>query len=438
MEGEDYKSKINQLNERSDQVQEILGKTPNWMIRWGTSLVFAIVGILLVGSAVLNYNDVIPAEIVVTTKNPPIYLKARASGRLTQVMTKADQGVRKGEVLAEIENTASYEDVLFLQKQLGSASQDITHLDSLKMNFPAKLNLGDMQSLYGTFLIAYQNLILFKTLAPNKKQSDLLKMQLAEERKFLANQKQQLKIFEQNLALSKRNYERNKKLLEKEVISKSEFENVERRFLEDQQRYERIKTNIFGTHIAMNEFTSNLTRTNIEGTEFENTYSQDLLNAEQNLRTALASWDQQYLLRSPIDGKVTVFDIWDQYQNVEIGEVLFTVVPNKMDGIIGRVSLPVRNSGKVKEGQTVLVKLDNYPYEEWGSLQGKIEHISEVPLQDQETEYTLFITLDNLITSFGKTIEFRQEMQGRAEIVLEELSVLERVFYEVRKIFDRT
>lgn len=29
-------------------------------------------------------------------------------------------------------------------------------------------------------------------------------------------------------------------------------------------------------------------------------------------------------------------------------------------------------------------------------------------------------------------------MQGTAEIVLEELSVLERIFYELRRVFDRT
>ncbi|NKI30796.1 HlyD family secretion protein [Croceivirga thetidis] len=436
MEEEGYKAKIEHLNERSDQVQEILGRTPNWMIRWGTSLVFAIVALLLVGSAIVSYNDVIPAEIVITSKNPPIYLKARSSGRLTQVLTQPDEVVSKGQVLAEIENTASYEDVIFLQKQLDLVSNKLISLDSLKAAFPAQLNLGEMQALYGTFLIAYQNMILYQTLAPNKKQSALLRQQLTEERKFLANQKRQLKIFEQNLALAKSNYERNKKLFEKDVISRSEFENVERRFLEDQQRYESIKTAIFSSQISLNEFTSNLTRTNIEGTEFENTNAQDLQNAEQNLRTALTTWDQQYLLRSPIDGKVTVFDIWDRYQNVDIGEVLFTVVPHKMDGIIGRVSLPVRNSGKVKEGQSVLVKLDNYPYEEWGSLSGKIESISEVPLQGEETVYTLYITLENLETSFGKTIAFKQEMQGRAEIVVEELSVLQRVFYELRKVFD--
>ena len=108
-----------------------------------------------------------------------------------------------------------------------------------------------------------------------------------------------------------------------------------------------------------------------------------------------------------------------------------------MDGIIGRVTLPIRNSGKVKAGQKVIIKLDNYPFEEWGSLIGEIENISEVPKQGEETFYTLYIGVRELTTSFGKTITFKQEMQGTAEIVVEELTVLQRIFYELRKVFDR-
>ena len=105
--------------------------------------------------------------------------------------------------------------------------------------------------------------------------------------------------------------------------------------------------------------------------------------------------------------------------------------------MIGRVTLPIRNSGKVKKGQKVIIKLDNYPFEEWGSLNGKISSISEVPKQGEQSFYTLFISLDDLKTSFGKNIVFKQEMQGTGEIVLEELTVLQRIFYQLRKVFDR-
>ena len=112
-------------------------------------------------------------------------------------------------------------------------------------------------------------------------------------------------------------------------------------------------------------------------------------------------------------------------------------MPNDLEEIIGRVTLPIRNSGKVQVGQKVIVKLANYPFEEWGSLEGEIRSISEVPKQGEEAFYTLYIELKGLTTSYGKEIAFKQEMQGTADIVVEELTVLQRIFYQLRKVFDR-
>ncbi|BFP40520.1 HlyD family efflux transporter periplasmic adaptor subunit [Flavobacteriaceae bacterium GF1] len=435
--GKSQHTKLNVPEERSDQVKEVLGKTPNWMIRWGTSMVFVIVVLLLVGSAVIRYNDIIPANIVITSKNPPVYLKARSSGRLTKVLVQPNEAVEDGHILAEIENTAKFEDVLYLKEQLYNHTENFLVLDTLKKVFPSTLDLGEIQLAYGNFLTAYQNFILYHTLDPNSKESVLIQRQLREQQQFLKNQNRQLQLFKQDLALSKTNFERNKELFDRGVISKAEYEEASRAYLADQQQYEGFLTSISNTQIAIANFNNLLTKTNIQGTEFENTYSQELENAEQNLLTSLNSWEQQYIISSPVNGTVTVFDIWDQYQNIELGETLFTIVPKNMDGIIGRVTLPIRNSGKVKAGQKVIIKLDNYPFEEWGSLMGEIENISEVPKQGEETFYTLYIGVRDLTTSFGKTITFKQEMQGTAEIVVEELTVLQRIFYELRKVFDR-
>lgn len=55
-----------------------------------------------------------------------------------------------------------------------------------------------------------------------------------------------------------------------------------------------------------------------------------------------------------------------------MGNVLFTIVLQKIDSLVGRVLKAVLNSGKVKKRQEVVIKLDNYPYAEWGSIKGEI------------------------------------------------------------------
>ncbi|MGB5818016.1 MAG: HlyD family efflux transporter periplasmic adaptor subunit [Saonia sp.] len=434
---QNIKRKIDLLEERSDQVKEILGKAPNWVIRSGISVVFIIVLLLILGAAIISYNDIIPAEITITSKNPPVYLKANTAGRLTHIFVEPDQQVQKDEMLAEIENTANLEDILHLRNRISKFNAGIPTLDSLRLMYAPYLDLGSVQLAYGEFLTQYQNYILFNALAPNERESTVIRKQLREQRGFLEKQQRQLDIFKEDLEFSKSSYERNATLYEKGVISKAEFETASRDYLADKQQYEGFLTGISNTRIAIADFNNLLTKTNIEGTEFENNYRQQLEKAYQNLNNELLSWEQQFLLKSPISGKITVFDIWNQYQNVAVGETLFTVVPDNLEEIIGRVTLPIRNSGKVRVGQKVIIKLANYPFEEWGSLQGEIANISEVPKQGEEAFYTLYIEIENLRTSYGKEIKFRQEMQGTAEIVIEELTILERIFYQLRKVFDR-
>lgn len=426
----------NAIDEHSFEVREILGQTPNWMIRWGTSTIFMIVFIFLIGAWRIQYNDIIPAEVIVTSKNPPIYLKANVSGRLTKIFVKPNDSVNKGDFLAVIENSSKYEDVIYLSKALENFIPEMYSLDTLKEKFPSNLSLGSLQYFYGEFLTQYQNLILFDLLSVNTKESLTLKEQLNAQNNFLDEQKKQLKIFLEELNLSKNAFERNKILYEKGVISKSEFENATRLYLIDQKRHKELLQSISNSKIAISNFNNLIVKSDLQATELGEKYVQELEKAYQNLKSELMEWHQQYLIKSPISGRVTVFDVWNLYQNVEVGDVLFTVVPNNLDNIIGKVSLPIRNSGKVKKGQRAILKLDNYPFEEWGSLEGKISHISEVPTQEKEGFYKLYIEIDSLNTSFGKKIKFKQEMRGTCEIIVEELSILQRIFYQLRGAFN--
>lgn len=100
--------------------------------------------------------------------------------------------------------------------------------------------------------------------------------------------------------------------------------------------------------------------------------------------------------------------------------------------------MPIRNSGKIKPGQRVIIKLENYPYREWGTIDGEVKIISEVPTKGENEGYVVYVQIMDLVTSYGKTLEFKQEMIGSAEIVLEEITLLERIFYQFRHLWSQT
>src|SRR5436853_6241855 len=98
---------------------------------------------------------------------------------------------------------------------------------------------------------------------------------------------------------------------------------------------------------------------------------------------------------------------------------------------MAQAELPVQNSGKLKEGQNVNIRLDSYPFEEYGIIQGKIATVSILP---SGGNYFVKISLPNgLITSHHREIEFKQKLSGSTEIITEDLKLFERFFYQVRK-----
>ncbi|TRZ40767.1 secretion protein HlyD, partial [Robertkochia marina] len=76
----------------------------------------------------------------------------------------------------------------------------------------------------------------------------------------------------------------------------------------------------------------------------------------------------------------------------------------------------------------------NYPYQQYGILVGKVLNIAISPNKDGN--YLVYINLpQGNVTSHGINIGYDQEMLGLAEIITEDLSVAERIFYRMKSLF---
>jgi HlyD family secretion protein len=154
------------------------------------------------------------------------------------------------------------------------------------------------------------------------------------------------------------------------------------------------------------------------------------------LKTEIQNWEMSFVLMAPIDGKITFTHYWVSNQNVSAGEEIFTIIPDTPFRIIGKASLPVARSGKVKLGQKVNIRIENFPDAEYGMLRGVVQNISLVPSKSGESvSYAVEISLPgNLITTYKKELPYLPNMQGQAEIITEDISLLERLIMPIRKI----
>ncbi len=156
------------LEIRTEEIDEILGKTPNRIIRWGVSLIFLIVLILLIGSWFFKYPDFISSTIEITTTNPPADVKAKVSGKIDSIFVANNEIVKSSQILAIIETPANYEHIKLLSILLDSISTALNKKDSIRppenlMNKP--LNLGELQTSFSIFLSAYNSLANYLRLA---------------------------------------------------------------------------------------------------------------------------------------------------------------------------------------------------------------------------------------------------------------------------------
>jgi len=420
---------------RSEEVQEILSFVPNWMIRWGMTLVFFIILILLFISWFVKYPDVITAEVVVTTKIPPEKIFSKTTGQIETILVENSGKVSKNTIIGVIENSANYKDVLLLKSIL-----DTITINKNNFVFPMDelpfLLLGDITPNFSNFENNYSDYILNKKLKPYSSEFLANNLTLSEIRNRLDILRSQKDLNESELEFKQKDLNRSKILFEKGVISARDYESKQLEFTQYKRALKNMNASISQLKEAIGNSKNTIKSSEIRKTQDETRLLKKVIQSLYQLKKSVKDWEQLYALKSSISGKVSYLSFWNENQTVNIGDLVFTIIPSENSDYIGKIKAPVQNSGKIKVGQSVNVRLSNYPDTEFGTLTGLVENISLFP--DKEGYYLIDVSLDKeLITSYNKKIEFQHEMSGSAEIITEDLRLIERFFYQMKDIFKR-
>ncbi|MCF6306342.1 MAG: HlyD family secretion protein [Flavobacteriaceae bacterium] len=424
---------LDNIELRSEEVQEILTSVPNWMIRWGNTLILIIIFILLAITWFVKYPDIINAQAMVTTQIPPQKEYANVTGNIDTLFVKDNQQILANSPLAIIENTANYKDVFYIKSIV-----DTLAFTNKNFFFPINsmpiLFLGDIDTDYALFENSYLQYQLNKQLQPFSNDRLNNRVTINELKTRLASLQSQKKISKAELDFQEKNLNRYKILFEKGVVSLQEYETKQSSFLQAQRSYSNIDTSISQLREALSNANNTSSSTIITQTKEEISLLKNVIQSFNQLKRAIKNWETKYVLSTKIDGKVSFLNIWNKNQTVNQGDLVFTIIPQENSEFIAKLKTPAQNSGKIKIGQTVNIKLENYPDTEYGALQGKIKSISQIP--NPEGFYLVNVSLPSkLITSYDKEIPFKQEMKGAAEIITEDLRLMERFFYQLRNVF---
>ncbi|WP_026979216.1 HlyD family secretion protein [Flavobacterium tegetincola] len=420
---------------RSEEVQEILTRVPHWMIRWGNIVVLLILFSMMVGAYYVKYPDIVTTQVIITTQNPPEKLVARTSGKIAQILVEDRTEVFPKNALAIIENTANYSDVLQLKSCVDTLSTNTG-----TFNFPidrfANFQLGEIQNAFTLFEKDYIAYDLNRDLKPYtiEKTAQSLETNQLKERLLLTQQ--QYQISQNELQLKKQELERYRTLFNKGVIATQEWESKSLDYLQSEKNVRNISSQLSQMRSSINELNRNSGITKISESKDNINLLRNVLQSFTQLKKAINDWELTYVLRSSIEGQVSFMQIWVKNQTISSGEEVFTIVPTNNKNYIAKVKALAQNSGKIKLNQVVNIRLANYPDREFGIIKGKVHSISLTP--DKEGNLLIDVSLPNGIeTSYNKKIIFQQEMSGTADIVTEDLRLIERLLYQFRDIFRR-
>ncbi len=413
---------------RSEEVQEIIGRSPAWIIRMGTVVIACLVALLLLGAWVVRYPDLVEAPVTFASATPPVQLAARSSGRLQALYVRDGDLTSAGQVVAVLENTAATPDMLRLTQVAQTLDTTLNLPRTLaRLTLPTTVRAGEVQADYANL---YQAISTYKVFLANRShlaQLASLHTQIGYYNHLNAELATKRHSLNEQLALERQKDSVNHVLMGQKVIAKLDFNNNHKLYLNQQLSSSDNNASIIQNQLQQSEYQKTMATLQNEHAAQQQELLDKVRAAAKVLAGRLAGWDQQYVLRTPIAGKINFFKVWTPNQYVKTDDPIFVVVP-PLHQQYARAALPVFKAGKVRAGQAALIRLDAYPFEEFGQLRGTVEKVSEVAL---DKNYLLTIRLASLRTTTGFQVPLRTELSGTAQLVTEDRTIIQRLFGQV-------
>lgn len=428
-------SNTEEIDNSSEAIRDYLEQIPNRLIRWGSLILCSVLLVLFAITWLIEYPSIVRTDFKLIAVQTPKPVIAKVNGRLEQLFVTDNQTVTIGQTLGYLENTAKHQEVLSLDKELEQLVNLVNHKNLVLLKqwcLKNYQNLGNVQTAYQDFQQVYvQTLALFSDGYYLQKQN-FLKGDIQELNHLTQNLKNQKQILSQNAVLQEKEYLMNQTLYKQNVIAASDLYKEESKLLDKKIPLKNTETALINNSILIRAKEKELLDLDKLAIEQKETFKQSL----NTLRSVIALWKNQYVLTAPNKGVINFTGALQVKQNLKENSIVLYVASNKKE-YLGEIKIPQDNFGKVKIGQQVLIKFQGYPFEEFGAAEGKIKSIAQIPNPENRSFYAIVTLPNGQKTTTNTNITFRNGMTASAEIITENKTLAERLFYSFKKTMSR-
>lgn len=409
----------------SEDLQEIISKPPSWLLKRGITFIVLTIFMLFGLTFFIRYPEVVPVSMKFNTSSAPKVLTGKVTGNLVKILVKDGTAVDKNTDIAYLESVADHHQVLHLldkMKQVRSSTIELADLKDIVT--PTELELGEVQNSYQNFYLAYLNYVAINKEGIYQKRKNFIQNEV----KYINEQNQRIQqsfdLQKRELALAEEEYAKYQILAEKKVISQLELQQKEALLLAKRQSIPQTENTIIGNQ------SSRLSKDK-EMSEINNQMFEEEKKFYQSLNTFISdaeNWKKQYVISSPAKGTLIYGDFLQENQLIKMGEELFYVNANK-DDYYGEIMIPQSKSSKVKVGQEVLIKVQSYPYQEYGYLRGRIDYISDIPIRDSVFFSKVILNRNEK----DSVIKLKPGILADGDIITENQSIIKRIWLNLTK-----
>lgn len=446
---------------------------------WSRGIVWGIVGVttfVLLWAAIARIEEAVPATGKLEPKEQVQEIQAPVGGVVQEILVEAGDRVKKDQVLmrfdprateAERQSFAQIRDSLirenrFYRSQLLGAGT-LSPVEAAQLSLPSEILLLTSNrsaliaenQLYQAQLtggsVAGLNADQATRLRVGQLESDsraaAARLEVAQLDRQLSETQVQLEAAQQNVAINEEILN-DIRPLEGEGVARLQVRRQEqeainseaeyRRLLQEQQRLQygiaQAQQQLQNTlAVTSNDLLNRVADNNKRISEIDSQLNKSIVEnekriAEINSQLSQAELTLQYQeLRAPIDG--VVFDVKAKGTGfvANTSEPILKIVPNQ--GLVAEVFITNQDIGFVNEGDSVDVRIDSFPFSEFGDIKGELVQIGSDALPPDEIyQFYRFPAEIRLETQFldvnGKEIPLQSGMSITANIITRDRTVL--------------
>jgi len=423
---------LNDLHEFKPLLIEIEDKPLNPL---GRIILYLVLAIMIFATAWLilaKVDVVVSAQGKVIPSGEIKILKPLESGVVSKIFVKESDGVKKGDILIQIDPTVTDASLSSKQDDLAVIDSDIVLLEALINE--SNLSKDEINKLNSSQLNLYnsQRQILASTYESNKAKLNSAKLDIK------ANESEVNRL---SLLLNKE--EEAKTRLQKvlDLIAKKEYEEVSKNIINLKEQRDIALYRLKESNKKLEEIIEENQKAikTIKSSWIETSLSKEKEKRELSAQiNAILFSNKTQQIKSPVDGFVGKLLVHTEGGVVNPNDNLISIVPSDAPLII-KANVLNKDIGFLKLGQEVAVKIDTFSFQKYGLLHGNIIEISKDAIEDEKLGliYEIKIKPKSLdIKVDGETKQLEIGMSVIAEVKTGKRRVIELFIYPIIKYMD--